>query len=525
MSIKKIKSFYKSITTNYLLKRFFAASGKEIGNGKKILIYAGIGHMYISYFEILMYHLLKREGYEVDYLIYDEHIRSNEVITKEVIQKSGKIKFWNRSVKNAVSLLKRAKVDFEFIDAKDKDIAAEIETLGGNLDNIFAFEKDGIRIGEMVKGTMYRYYKSLTFDDDALQVGKDFLHTALVNYYEIAKRTGAKKYDYVLFSHGIYVTWEPVMEYCKKENIDFISYDRAKTKNTVNINFNQVAPDWSFDQAWERFSDRRLTSEEERLVEKYLKDRELQSNDVYSYNFSERENDIRELKTMLKIPLDTRVITVFTNLIWDAANVARDLAFESAFECLTHTIEHYKNREDVHVVLRAHPAEKVLGTKERYGDLLRQYYGNDFPQNVTIIDPEMAINSFSVIDISDIGVVNTSTIGLEFALSGKPVLLISETHYRNKGFTFDVNSRKEYFSVMEDLLMNPKLKDSQIDLARKYFFIMMFKYQHKTPLLYENGVFRRYSYGTLNKAAEDPVLKNMLARIREGKNIDFVNWE
>ena len=117
MSIKKIKSFYKSITTNYLLKRFFAASGKEIGNGKKILIYAGIGHMYISYFEILMYHLLKREGYEVDYLIYDEHIRSNEVITKEVIQKSGKIKFWNRSVKNAVSLLKRAKVDFEFIDA------------------------------------------------------------------------------------------------------------------------------------------------------------------------------------------------------------------------------------------------------------------------------------------------------------------------------------------------------------------------------------------------------------------------
>ena len=152
------------------------------------------------------------------------------------------------------------------------------------------------------------------------------------------------------------------------------------------------------------------------------------------------------------------VVTVFTNLIWDAANVSRDIAFESPLDCIRQLIEKYENDERYHVLVRCHPAEKVLGTHERYGELVRETFKNNLPKNASIIEPEMDINSFDILDMSDIGVVHTSTVGLEMAIEGKPVLLISETHYRNKGFTYDVTSSEDFFNTIESLQQSKSIK-------------------------------------------------------------------
>lgn len=524
MILKKIKNIQNKIKVEKHISKVFRSYSSKPSNGKSILIYAGIGKMYISYFEVLLYHLLKKEGYQVDYLIYDKNIQANELITKQVIETKGKNKFWNRDVSLAKKFLKNANIDFEFIHADRKKINIIIDEIS-SLNDVYSYSLDGIDLGDIVKGTMYRYYKSLTFGNDAFEVAKRFLHTTLTNYFEIKERTQKKEYDYILFSHGIYVTWEPVSEFCKKNKIDFISYDRAKTQNTININFNQVAPDWSFDTAWERYKDKPLSVNEKEMVSAYLKDRELQTSDVYAYNFSKRSSNINKLKEELNISKNKKVITIFTNLIWDAANVARDIAFKNAFECVTETIAYYKNNKEVHIVLRTHPAEKVLGTKEQYGDLVRQYFKNNLPKNVTIIEPEMDVNSFSVIDLSDVGVVNTSTVGLEFALLGKPIVLISETHYRNKGFTYDVKSSKDYFSTIDKLLKNSTLRINQVVLAEKYFYIMMFLYQQKVPVEYVNGAFNKYSYSDIEKLSRDKVIMNILNKIKEKNNQDFIEWK
>ena len=88
---------------------------------------------------------------------------------------------------------------------------------------------------------------------------------------------------------------------------------------------------------------------------------------------------------------------------------------------------------------------------------------------------------FSVIELSDIGVVNTSTIGLEMAIEGKPIILISETHYRNKGFTYDAEDENHFFELINEILVNGYKLPKQIELAKKYFYIMMFEHQHKMP--------------------------------------------
>ena len=137
---------------------------------------------------------------------------------------------------------------------------------------------------------------------------------------------------------------------------------------------------------------------------------------------------------------------------------------------------------DIHILIRPHPAERVLGTNERYEDLILKKFNDELPSNITIIKNEMEINSFSVIDLSDIGIVNTSTIGLEVAIEGKPIILISETHYRNKGFTYDAISEDNYFELIDRILHNGHKMPKQIELAKKYFYLMMFEYQHKLPI-------------------------------------------
>ena len=50
-------------------------------------MHVGIGNMYLTPVEILLYHLLKTRGYQVDYCIYDSTIPINEVITKSRLAK------------------------------------------------------------------------------------------------------------------------------------------------------------------------------------------------------------------------------------------------------------------------------------------------------------------------------------------------------------------------------------------------------------------------------------------------------
>ncbi len=517
------KKFY-SARISRLLSEFYSNVNHPDPTKGKVLLFAGIGSMYLSPLELLLYHLLRAQGISVDYFVYDENVLFNEITTREREISEGRLHFTQRSYHDGRRLLNAAGVDFKHITLSEEAVSI-VDQLAG-VDEILSFTFDGVDFGSTVTGALFRYYKSLSFGENVDDVARRALKTALNNYLCVRNLHEKNQYDTIMFSHGIYVTWEPVVRFCEKRAIPFVCYDRAKTKEHANFNVNQVAPNWDFTSAWKRYSERLLSDAEKDQVKRYLVERELQSGDVYAYNFSQRASDLDAVRSRLKIPPHRKCITVFTNLIWDAANVSRDIAFPNAMDCLCATVDHFAGRDDVQVVLRSHPAEKVLGTVERYGTLLKQRFGNELPENVTVIEPEDDVNSFTVIDLSDVGVVNTSTVGLEMALLGKPVILISDTHYRGKGFTRDVNNRDEYFNSLDELLKAPLLEPQSRELAEKYFYMMMFLYQQQMPCKYDDlGRFSRYSVKHLSALSpEEPVMK-IVSCFLEGLPEDFVRWD
>lgn len=494
--LQKIHNKYFYSLPKYY-REFFKNVNHPAPNDKKILIYSAIGDMYLSPLEILIYHLLRSKGIEVHYLVYDESIPLIELTTKKVVSNEGKAAFMSKLVKKTKDNLLAANVDFKFIKVSS-EIDSIIKELN-SLEDILNFVYDGVDFGTIVKGVMFRYYSSLSFGTDALEIAASFLKTSLTNYLQVKELNEENNYDYVMFSHGIYCTWQPVLNYCTNNNLDYVCYDRAKIKNTCNFNLNNPSPVWDITTSWNRLIDYKLNEKELQKVNTYLKERELQKGDVYAYNFSEKEKDITKLREKYKIKPKAKIVTFFTNLIWDAANVSRDIAFESTLKCIQKTIEKYKGNENVHLLFRSHPAEMIVGSNERYGSLIRDMY-KVLPNNVSIIEPEDKVNSFSILDLSDIGVVHTSTVGLEMAIENKPVILISETHYRNKGFTYDATSEENFFSTLDNLLKEQKTLPNQVELAKKYFYFMMFEYQHYVPMTTSsNNIFNGYGFKNFNE--------------------------
>ena len=88
-------------------------------------------------------------------------------------------------------------------------------------------------------------------------------------------------------------------------------------------------------------------------------------------------------------------------------------------------------RDDVELIIKVHPN---LGGNYYIGkatDELSTYQQmrSSLPPNVRIVLPEDAVNVYALTDAADVGLTFGSTIGLEMAMLGKPVLLSSRGLY------------------------------------------------------------------------------------------------
>ena len=54
-----------------------------------------------------------------------------------------------------------------------------------------------------------------------------------------------------------------------------------------------------------------------------------------------------------------------------------------------------------------------------------------------MIAPTEKVNTYDLIAAADVGLVYTTTVGLEMAMCGIPVIVVGDTHYRERGFTND----------------------------------------------------------------------------------------
>lgn len=190
------------------------------------------------------------------------------------------------------------------------------------------------------------------------------------------------------------------------------------------------------------FVDQPLESDERKRVERLMRER----------RGGETRTPLPDASSRLEL-LDngtTLSVGVFTNLLWDASLQFEDSCFESPFEWLRTTIEVLGGMEGVELVVKTHPHEDLRTTNERITDWLLDNYRDGF-SNLTILEPDTDVNVYSLMEDLDVGLVYNSTVGLEMAYAGKPVVVAGYPHYRGLGFTYDADTEEEYVELLEGL--------------------------------------------------------------------------
>jgi len=200
---------------------------------------------------------------------------------------------------------------------------------------------------------------------------------------------------------------------------------------------------------------------------------------LWQYISSQGAQETRKL-----LNLDDRpVVMLAANVLGDSLTLGRDIFAASMTEWITKTVQYFSRRTDVQLVIRVHPGEKLVPQARSMGTVVREALP-ELPSNIHVIGALDKINTYDLIEIADIGLAYTTTVGLETAMNGRPVISCGQTHYRGRGFTLDPNSWDEYYATLEEVLAGIpayQLKENQIEFAWNYAFRFFFEYPRPFP--------------------------------------------
>jgi hypothetical protein len=182
--------------------------------------------------------------------------------------------------------------------------------------------------------------------------------------------------------------------------------------------------------------------------------------------------------------LDSRpVIMLAANVLGDSLTLGRDLFADSMTEWITKTVQFFANRPEVQMVIRVHPGETLVPKAKSMGQVVREALPS-LPDHIHVIGAADKVNTYDLIEIADLGLAYTTTVGLETAMNGTPVISCGQTHYRGRGFTIDPASWDEYFAALERVLADlpaHRLSESQTAAAWNYAYRFFFEYPRPFP--------------------------------------------
>jgi len=185
-----------------------------------------------------------------------------------------------------------------------------------------------------------------------------------------------------------------------------------------------------------------------------------------------------------QLNLDGRpVVLLAANVLGDSLTLGRNVFAESMSEWMTRTVGFFAKRPDVQLVIRVHPGETLVPKARSMGQVAREA-ADPLPEHIHIIGPTDKVNTYDLIEIADLALVYTTTVGVEAAMNGRPVIACGDTHYRGRGFTIDPSTWEEYFAALEAVMGDFKahrLTEEQTAKAWNYGYRFFFEYPRPFP--------------------------------------------
>ena len=216
-----------------------------------------------------------------------------------------------------------------------------------------------------------------------------------------------------------------------------------------------------------------------------------------------------------------QIVPVFTNVIFDTSQPHSNVVFSDMFAWLDALLEIIRAQPDTLFVIRAHPDEARPGkqSRESVAGWVAARDVRDLP-NVVFVEPQHYFSSYELIQRSKFVMVYNSTIGLEAALMGAPVLCAGKARFTQLPTVFFPPTVPEFRQMTLDFLAAEKIEVPEQFRANARRFLYYQLYRTSLPfetLIEDDGVWQGYvRFKNLDYRAFDPANSPVLRTIVDG---------
>lgn len=475
-------------------------------NGDKVLIATSMGgNSVLTPLETLLAVALTTRGADVHFLLCDKALpacqncyASDQNAQQEFLKNGPKICDWCFDVGNK-SIRQLGLPLHLFSDFANEQKRAEIfETAkGASISEIENYVYLGINLSESVKSASLRFFGKCDIYDENLQlpVLRRYLAGAMISTFVLNELFEQYKFKHVLSNQGFYVPQSNVVSVAKKFDSHVITWDLAYRKSCLHFSHDDAIIKKSGDEPNEIWENIRWNDSVKSEIENYLAARWSGTCD-WQHNITDGI-DSEPLRIANEIGLDPNKPTIglLTNVIWDAQISYPANAFSDQIEWLINSVEYFKNRPDLQLLIRVHPAElkSWIASRQFAIDEIKKAFA-EIPKNVFVIPPESKLNTYQAMKNCNAVIVYGTVAGLELACMGIPVIVAGQAWVRNKGISIDVSNPNEYKTILDQLPFDSKLSQDKIDRALKYAYHFYMRtvlpISIVDPMPYENAPYK-----------------------------------
>ena len=291
------------------------------------------------------------------------------------------------------------------------------------------------------------------------------------------------KPDVIIIPNGTILEFGAVFQVARQLGLPVVTYEFGEQRDRVWLAQNAEVMRQETDQLWQQCKGRELDRAQLGKLQKLFSSRQRAS---LWENFARRWQGVPSQggeQVRRTLGLDQRpIVLLATNVIGDSLTLGRQVFSDSMTEWLERTIQYFAGHPEVQLVARIHPGELVTKGPS-VADVVQQALPS-IPEHIHLVAADAKINTYDLVEIADLGLVYTTTVGMEMAMNGLPVIVVGKTHYRNKGFTLDPGSWEGYYELLTKVLLNPgayRLTQKQVEQAWNYAYCFFFDYPQPYP--------------------------------------------
>jgi hypothetical protein len=338
-------------------------------------------------------------------------------------------------------------------------------------------------LGQWVLASVVSYFRNFPPDLKNWHVAnvyRGFLYSAAIVRAALSNYLDSNAVDAAILFNGRQSITRVALETFKARGIRVLTHERAEYQQG-GIN---VRPDVHcmnlepFRALWKRWERVPLTREALEVTLQWLIHRRYGANQAWIPFNKASGSTSSELKAA-RSHQTKRSWVLFTS---STDEIACDPLWQGPFESqvawVRDVVRWVGSRNDVKLIIKVHPNLGGNSYIGKAGSELKVYEAmkSTLPSHVRIVFPEDSVNAYALADEADLGLTFGSTIGLEMAMLGKPVLLASRAVYEDASEIFTVRSRDSLGETLERCLHTRPNREIQRQAFRlAYYYIFKFE--------------------------------------------------